>query len=242
MESGQASAVRGDRRRRIDTLPAPAGEPHATTSHAARTGCTTMPRIVLASTSPYRQQLLARLHLPFDCISPQVDEVAIAGESPRVTARRLAQAKAEAVAAAHPDALVIGADQVADLDGKPLNKPGSHTAALSQLITLQGRTAVFHSGLALAAEGGRRVTVDSVPTTVRFRSLSRAQLDAYLHIDRPYDCAGSAKIESLGIALVEWVRSDDPTALIGLPLIRLVGLLSQAGVTVGTAGAAAHAS
>lgn len=191
-----------------------------------------MRRIVLASTSPYRRELLSRLHLPFDCLPPSVDEVAPAGESPRHTARRLAQAKAEAVAAAAPDAIVIGCDQVADLDGRALNKPGGHEAALAQLLELQGRAAVFHSALALATDGGARIDVDCVDTEVRFRKLSRAQVEAALRIDRPYDCAGAAKIESYGIALVESVRCDDPTALIGLPLIRLVAMLGALGVTV----------
>ncbi|MCU0951176.1 MAG: Maf family nucleotide pyrophosphatase [Burkholderiaceae bacterium] len=198
-----------------------------------------MPRIVLASTSPYRRELLSRLRLPFDCVAPQVDETALPAESPRVTARRLAQAKAEAVAMSHPDAIVIGADQVADLEGEPLNKPGGHAAALDQLLRLQGRIAVFHSALAVATAGGRSVVVDCIPTTVRFRTLGRAQLDAYLHLDQPYDCAGAAKIESLGIALLAWVRSDDPTALIGLPLIRLTELLCDAGIDPWTAGAPA---
>lgn len=191
-----------------------------------------MRRIVLASTSPYRRDLLARLQLPFDTVAPQVDETALPGESPRITARRLAQAKAEAVAAACPDAIVIGSDQVADLDGTALNKPGGHEAALAQLERLQGRRAVFFTGLAVATDGGARIEVDCVPTTVQFRTLPRAQLDAYLRADRPYDCAGAAKIESLGIALVASVHSDDPTALVGLPLICLTTLLSRVGVPV----------
>jgi len=191
-----------------------------------------MPAIVLASTSPYRRQLLSRLRLDFDCVPPAVDETALAGESPRVTARRLAQAKAMAVAAMAPAAVVIGSDQVADLDGEPLNKPGSHAAALAQLQRLQGREAVFHTALCVATEGGSRLDIDCVPTRVRFRRLSEAQLDTYLLTDRPYDCAGAARIESLGIALVESVSSDDPTALIGLPLIRLTGMLTRAGFRI----------
>jgi len=191
-----------------------------------------MKKIVLASTSPYRRELLARLRLPFESVAPGVDEGALAGESPRVTARRLAQAKAQAVATRTPDALVIGSDQIADLDGAPLNKPGSHVAALDQLLQLQGRTAVFHTALAIASDGGQRIDVDCVPTTVSFRSLTRAQLDAYLRADRPYDCAGAARIESLGIALVAAVRSDDPTALIGLPLIRLTSMLAASGLSI----------
>lgn len=191
-----------------------------------------MPSIVLASTSPYRRELLARLRLPFECTSPEIDETALPGEAPRATALRLARAKAEAVARRLPQALVIGADQVADLDGVALNKPGTHERALEQLLALQGRSAQFHSALAVSADGGRRTQIDCVSTEVRFRRRSPEQLDAYLRADRPYDCAGSAKIETLGIALVEAVRGDDPTALIGLPLIRLTGMLAAFGCEV----------
>jgi septum formation protein len=191
-----------------------------------------MPRIVLASTSPYRRELLSRLRLSFEVMSPGVDEQPLPDESPRVTARRLAQAKAEAVASRVPDAIVIGSDQVADLDGTALNKPGTHEAALRQLEALQGRVAIFHTAIAVATDGGRRIEVDCVPTQVRFRRLDRARLDAYLHADQPYDCAGAAKVESLGIALLEAVHSDDPTALIGLPLIRLTTMLAACGLTL----------
>lgn len=190
-----------------------------------------MRRIVLASTSPYRRELLARLRLPFDCVAPEIDEAALPGEAPSATALRLALAKARQVAQRQPHAIVIGADQVADLDGMALNKPGAHDAALDQLLLLQGRQAVFHSGLALVAAGSAEQSC-VVPTTVCFRRLSRERLDAYLRQDRPYDCAGSAKVESLGIVLLEWVRSDDPTALIGLPLIRLTSMLAAAGVAL----------
>lgn len=191
-----------------------------------------MKTIVLASTSTYRRALLARLRLPFDTSAPDVDEVALPGEAPAHTALRLAREKAVAVARQRPDALVIGSDQVAELDGVPLNKPGTHAAALDQLRRLQGRSAVFHTALAVAVDGGSRVEVGRVPTTVRFRQLADAALDAYLRIDRPYDCAGAAKIESLGIALVESVQGDDPTALIGLPLIKLVSMLAALGIAV----------
>jgi septum formation protein len=194
-----------------------------------------MQRIVLASTSPYRRELLSRLQLAFESVPPTVEESALADESPRVTARRLAQAKAVAVAVQAPMALVIGSDQVADIDGEPLNKPGSHAAALAQLKRLQGREAVFHTALCVATAGGRSLDIDCVSTRVRFRRLTVAQLEAYLHADQPYDCAGAAKIESLGIALVESVQSDDPTALIGLPLIRLSTMLARAGLQVPTA-------
>src|SRR5512145_2709283 len=186
--------------------------------------------IVLASTSPYRRELLKRLRLPFEVVAPAVDEAGQPGESPLAMARRLAEAKAVEVARRRPGAVVIGSDQVADLDGEPIGKPHTHDAALAQLERMQGRRLVFHTALAVAAHG--RVTVDSIPTAVTFRRLQRDALDAYLKSDRPYDCAGAAKIESLGIALVERVESDDPTALIGLPLIRLTAMLEAAGVRV----------
>lgn len=187
-----------------------------------------MQTIVLASTSRYRRELLARLRVPFEVAAPSIDEVALPGEAPEATARRLALAKAQAIATRVPGAIVIGSDQVADVDGEPLSKPGAHEAALAQLQRMQGRTIVFHT--ALAVVHGAQKEVDSVPTTVRFRTLPRTALEAYLHAEQPYDCAGAAKIESLGIALVESVRSDDPTALIGLPLIRLTTMLAACGV------------
>ncbi|MEW5879830.1 MAG: Maf family nucleotide pyrophosphatase [Pseudomonadota bacterium] len=191
-----------------------------------------MPRIVLASTSPYRRELLQRLRLPFEVLAPRVDEAALAAESPRATALRLARAKADEVAARITDALVIGSDQVADVEGAALSKPGSHEAALDQLERMQGRTIVFHTALAVVDAARGRALVDCVPTSVRFRRLPRAALDAYLRAERPYDCAGAAKIEGLGIALVEAVESADPTALIGLPLIRLTSMLEDFGVQV----------
>lgn len=191
--------------------------------------------IVLASTSPYRRELLQRLGLPFEVVAPAVDESPRAGETPLAIALRLAEAKAAVVARQRPDAVVIGSDQVAELDGEPIGKPHTHDAALVQLERMQGRRLLFHTALAVAAHG--RNEVDAVPTAVTFRRLPRAALDAYLRADRPYDCAGAARIESLGIALVERVESDDPTALIGLPLIRLVTLLQAAGVEVLGAGA-----
>jgi len=189
-----------------------------------------MQTIVLASTSAYRRDLLARLGVPFEVAAPMVDERALAGESPRVTARRLAQAKAVTVASQRLEAIVIGSDQVADLDGVPLNKPGSHDAALEQLTQLQGRIAVFHTAVAVATAGGNSVQIECIDTTVQFRRLGRARLEAYLRAEQPYDCAGAAKIESMGITLVSAVHCDDPTALIGLPLIRLTDMLGQCGV------------
>jgi septum formation protein len=186
--------------------------------------------IVLASTSPYRRELLQRLRLPFDVIAPAVDEARLPGEAPLAMALRLAEAKAADVARRVPEAVVIGSDQMAELDGEPIGKPLTHEAALAQLLRAQGRSMVFHTAVAVAAGGA--IQVASVPTAVWFRRLDASALDAYLRSDRPYDCAGAAKIESLGIALVERVESDDPTALVGLPLIRLTSMLADAGVDV----------
>lgn len=191
-----------------------------------------MTRIVLASTSPYRRELLQRLRLPFDVLAPRVDEATLPAEAPRTTALRLARAKAEEVAARAADAIVIGSDQVADVGGTALSKPGSHEAALEQLERMQGRTIVFHTALAVFDAARGNALVDCVPTSVRFRRLSRVALETYLRAEQPYDCAGAAKIEGLGIALVEAVESDDPTALIGLPLIRLTAMLEELGVRV----------
>jgi septum formation protein len=189
-------------------------------------------RIVLASTSRYRQDQLALLHLPFVADAPDVPEEALPGEGQRETAQRLAVAKAKAVSRRHADAIVIGADQVAELDGRSIGKPGTHEAALEQLLAMQGRTVLFHSGIAVVDGRTGRCLSDSVPTEVRFRSLPRKALDAYLRIDLPYDCAGSARIESLGICLVEAVHSEDPTALVGLPLIALTSMLAELGVAL----------
>ena len=195
-----------------------------------------MPPLILASTSAYRRALLERLRLPFEVAAPNVDEAALAGEAPRSTALRLAQAKAHAVAVSWPDAIVIGSDQVAVLNGKPLGKPGTHEAALAQLMAMRGRVVVFHTAVAVINAAADKREVQEIPTSVRFRMFSEFQAQRYLELDRPYDCAGSAKIESLGIALVETVESADPTALIGLPLIALVGMLERAGVEVLAAG------
>jgi len=190
------------------------------------------PQIVLASTSRYRRELLLRLRLEFDVQSPAVDEAALAGERPRETALRLALAKARAVHAMRPDCVVIGSDQVAELDGAALAKPLEHAAALAQLELMQGRDVVFHTALAVVGPGAAAEQIDDVPTIVHMRMWPRAALDRYLRVDQPYDCAGAAKIESLGIALVDRVQSDDPTALVGLPLIRLSAMLAAAGVPV----------
>lgn len=189
-----------------------------------------MRRILLASSSPYRRELLSRLRLPFDVVKPDIDETARPEETPLATALRLSRAKAEAIADGRRDAVVIGSDQVADVDGSALSKPGNHEAALAQLLAMQGRSVVFHTALAVVDTQSGRWQVDAVPTTVTFRSLPRTRLEAYLLTERPYDCAGAAKIESLGIALVSAVHSDDPTALVGLPLIRLTSMLADCGI------------
>lgn len=191
-----------------------------------------MRTIVLASTSPYRRELLARLRLPFEVQRPDVDETPRAGEPPAALAERLAVAKAESLASRHPGAVLVGSDQVAELDGRPIGKPGGFDAALAQLESMQGRTVTFHTALAVHDASSGRTWSDNVPTHVSFRRLPRAALAAYLRIDQPYDCAGAAKIESAGIALVERVESDDPTALVGLPLILLTTLLGRCGVDV----------
>ena len=191
-----------------------------------------LPLIVLASTSRYRRELLERLRCPFDVRAPHVDETALPSETPRETAIRLARDKAAAVAAHVPGAVVIGSDQTVEVDagGVPLGKPQSHEAALAQLQSLQGRTAVFYTALAVIGPTLESVQVDCIPTTVKFRNLPTEKLEAYLRADQPYDCAGAAKIESLGIVLIESVEASDPTALIGLPLIRLTSMLSAAGI------------
>ncbi|HVG03601.1 MAG TPA: Maf family nucleotide pyrophosphatase [Burkholderiaceae bacterium] len=190
------------------------------------------PPIVLASTSRYRRELLERLRLPFQVHAPQVDETALPDESPRETALRLAHRKAADVASRVPSTIVIGSDQTLDLEGIALSKPLLHQAALAQLQSLQGRTAVFYTALAVIGPSPESLQIDCVPTTVTFRDLPSAQLDVYLRADRPYDCAGAAKIESLGIVLIQSAQSDDPTALIGLPLIRLTSMLASAGIDV----------
>ncbi|PLZ02487.1 septum formation protein Maf [Burkholderia sp. WAC0059] len=191
------------------------------------------PALVLASSSRYRRELLERLRIPFEVAVPALDETPLAGETPEATALRLAEAKARAVAQGLPAGdsrtLVIGSDQVATFDGRQIGKPGTHERALAQLQAMRGREVSFHSALCLLDSAtGRADTVDVV-TKVRFRSLSDAQLDAYLHAERPYDVAGSAKSEGLGIALLEAIESDDPTALVGLPLIALTRILLAAG-------------
>lgn len=186
------------------------------------------PPLILASTSRYRRELLSRLGLPFEAIAPDVDEAALPGEAPAALAERLALAKARAVAALHPGAVVIGSDQVADLDGESIGKPGTHEHAVAQLQRMSGRQVIFQTAVAVVAPG--LAAIERAEVRVCFRTLTGAAIDRYLRADTPYDCAGSAKVESLGVALLEAVESDDPTALVGLPLIRTCALLRRAGL------------
>jgi septum formation protein len=185
-------------------------------------------QVVLASTSKYRRGLLERLGMPFECAAPQVDETARAGEPPEATALRLAEAKARAVAVRYPDALVIGSDQVASCAGTRLDKPGNHANAVRQLTLVSGKTAVFDTAVVLLDTRSGRLGSRNVPCRVTFRALHADQIERYLRIEQPYDCAGSAKAEGLGIALIERIDTEDPTSLIGLPLIALGELLRSA--------------
>lgn len=192
----------------------------------------TLRPLVLASTSRYRQALLSRLGLPFDVQPPGVDETALPGEAPAATACRLAEAKARAVASRYANALVLGSDQVANAEGVAIGKPGDHAAAAAQLRMLAGRTVVFHTAVALVDAQSGRCAVRLIDVATRFRALSDAAIEHYLQRERPYDCAGSIRSEGLGIALVEAIESDDPSALIGLPLITVIDLLRSEGVDV----------
>ena len=188
--------------------------------------------LVLGSTSRYRRELLQRLGLAFEVAAPDVDETALAGESPRSLAIRLALAKARAVAARFPKAVVIGSDQVADLAGIALGKPGSHERAVAQLRQMRGASVVFQTAVAVVCNDSGFEQVELAPVRVQFRDLSDVEIETYLHAEQPYDCAGSAKSEGLGIALLDAIDSDDPTALIGLPLIRTCRMLRAAGIEV----------
>jgi septum formation protein len=190
------------------------------------------PRLILASTSPYRRLLLERLGLPFDVVAPRVDETPLAGERPVDLALRLARAKSLAVARGAPRAVVIGSDQVAELDGMTVNKPETHERAISQLRMLRGRDVRFHTALSVRQLDPPRAAEVTVATDVVYRMLDDAEIERYLLRERPYDCAGSAKVEGLGIALTDAVRGDDPTALIGLPLIALTRLLPRFDIPV----------
>jgi septum formation protein len=192
--------------------------------------------IVLASTSPYRRELLARLGLPFQTVAPNTDEARLPGETPDALVRRLAEAKARSVASESPRALVIGSDQVAVLDGEVLGKPGSHERAVEQLTRASGRRVEFVTGLCLLDAGTGEASVEVVPYAVVFRRLDPRQIDHYLVRERPYNAAGSFKSEGLGIALFDRMEGEDPTALVGLPLMRLTALLAAAGVDVLTDG------
>ena len=192
--------------------------------------------LILGSTSAYRRELLQRLRLPFEVVSPEVDETPLPGENPRDLALRLALAKAPAVAARQPAAVVIGADQVADLGGEPLGKPGTHERAVAQLRRMRGRTVIFQTAVAVVCVETGFGQIELAPARVRFRDLTDAEIESYLRAETPYDCAGSAKSEGLGIALLDAIESDDPTALVGLPLIRTARLLRAAGLSLlGTA-------
>ncbi|BDU58961.1 Maf-like protein [Limnohabitans sp. MORI2] len=186
--------------------------------------------LILGSTSKYRRELLQRLRVPFDVVSPEVDETPHPHEAPSDLAMRLALAKAQAVAAQHPNAVVIGSDQVADLNGEPLGKPGTHERAVLQLQKMRGQTVVFQTAVSVVCQASGFAQTELAQIKVRFRDLSDAEIEAYLRAEEPYDCAGSAKSEGLGIALLDAIDNDDPTALIGLPMIRTARLLRAAGV------------
>ncbi|MBI1771066.1 MAG: septum formation protein Maf [Burkholderiales bacterium] len=191
-------------------------------------------RLILASCSVYRRELLARLQFNFESIAPELDESPRTGESPKQTALRLAHEKAKAIAKNHPEAIIIGSDQVATLDGLQIGKPGNHAAALKQLQLMRGREVAFHTALCVLdsrQHAPSPVQIQDICTMVRFRDLSDAELDAYLRIEQPYDCAGSAKNEGLGIAIIQSIKSDDPTALTGLPLIALTSMLRNTGLS-----------
>jgi septum formation protein len=186
--------------------------------------------LILGSTSRYRRELLARLRVPFDVVSPDVDETPLTGEAPQALAARLALAKAKAVAALHPQAVVIGSDQVADLNGEPLGKPGTHERAVRQLQRMRGQTVVFQTAVSVVCQESHFEQTELAQIKVHFRNLSDAEIEDYLRAEEPYDCAGSAKSEGLGIALLDAIDNDDPTALIGLPMIRTARLLREAGI------------
>lgn len=189
-------------------------------------------RLILGSTSRYRRELLERLKLRFDVVAPEVDETPRPGETPLALATRLALAKAKAVAAQHPDAVVIGSDQVADLDGEPLGKPGDHERATAQLRRMRGRTVVFQTAVAVVCADAQFERQDLAPVRVDFRALTDDEIETYLRLEEPYDCAGSARSEGLGIALLDAIHSDDPSALVGLPLIRTCRMLRAAGLQI----------
>lgn len=191
-----------------------------------------MPRLVLASTSAFRRELLARLQIPFEIANPETDETALPGEGPTATAERLSVAKAKAVASRFPGALIIGSDQVAYLDTQCFGKPLTRERAIEQLRAMRGQTVIFHTGLCLYNSANGNTQICGVPTEVAFRQLTDEEIERYLDKEQPYHCAGSAKSEGLGIALISSMRGDDPNALVGLPLIALCGMLRAEGVPV----------
>ena len=188
--------------------------------------------LILGSTSAYRRELLERLRIPFTVESPHVDETPLPGEAPAALAMRLALAKARAVAGLFPDSVVIGSDQVADLDGHPLGKPGNHARAVEQLQRMRGKTVIFQTAVAVVCAQSGFAQESLAPVKVKFRDLTDAEIEAYLRAEKPYDCAGSAKSEGLGIALLDSIENDDPTALVGLPLIRTSRMLREAGIAL----------
>lgn len=196
----------------------------------------TNPPIILASSSPYRSELLGRLQLPFKAVAPDVDETPLANETPEQTALRLAQQKAQALSSRFPETIIVGSDQVATLEGQQIGKPGNHANALKQLQLMRGKEVIFHTALCVLDNrsenqtSATRIQTHNCQTRVQFRDLSDAELDQYLRIEQPYDCAGSAKNEGLGIAIIAAIHSADPTSLTGLPLIGLCGMLRQLGV------------
>ena len=189
-------------------------------------------KLILGSTSPYRRELLSRLRIPFEVVSPDVDETPYPSETPQQLACRLAMAKARAVAAMHPASVVIGSDQVADLDGEPLGKPHAHDRAVEQLRRMRGKTVIFQTAVAVVCQEAKFAQMDLAQVKVSFRDLSDTEIEAYLLAETPYDCAGSAKSEGLGIAILESIDNDDPTALVGLPLIRTCRMLRAAGLVL----------
>ena len=194
---------------------------------------TTLTRpVILASSSPYRRELLARLRVPFDVVAPDVDETPAAHEGPQQLACRLAMSKARAVSAQYPKSIVVGSDQVADLGGEAIGKPLTHAVAVAQLRRMRGQLVIFHTAVAVVCEASNFAQVDLAQARVRFRKLDDAEIEAYLLAEQPYDCAGSAKSEGLGIVLLDAIDSDDPTALVGLPLIRTCRMLRAAGLTL----------
>lgn len=188
--------------------------------------------LILASSSRYRREVLEKLHLPFACVSPDIDETPLVDESPAQTSLRLAESKARKVAESHPNALIIGCDQVATVDGVQIGKPGNHENAVKQLTMLSGKEVIFHSALCLYDSASQHMQSTIVPYYVKFKTLTPLQIETYLRLEQPYDCAGSAKSEGMGITLLDYMRGDDPNALIGLPVIALVSMLQQIGIDV----------